>query len=482
MPRPDEQFLRGGEPLRTHAPLLTHHRRLGERFRVHLIVRAGLALLMIAAALVGRYVVGIEDLAVGPLVFLGLVVAAYDGVAWLLTRASLRLEDPLQARVRLLRTMYATIVLDYLVLAVSIWLVGGTRSPFLPFFLLHVVLTCLLLERKPAMLMHWLAYALLTALVLGEWSGLLPPPRAPVGAVGGTGPLDGRYAATVLTVYGVLFAVTAILLLGFARMLRQSERRLRHANEELQRLSEMRQDFLRIALHNLQSPIAVVAMFLGNLKSGLGGELSEQQLDWVSRSLDRLDGVKHFMRDLQLLAALESGRIESRAQAVDIGQLLTDLAAEYEDLVRQNGHRLSLELEDDLPPVDAIPFLLSEALANYLTNAVKYTPQGGNIRIRAGRRGPFVRVEVVDDGIGIATEDQDRLFSEFSRLKRKGAAANDTPGTGLGLTIVRRVAEMHGGTAGFESEDGKGSTFWMELPAGGSKAPRPASAASPGSR
>ncbi len=461
----ERQFLRGGDPLHTQGPVLTHHRRLGERFRVHLIVRAGLALLLVLAALVGRYVARIEGLDVTALVTLGLVMAAYDTLAWLFTRRWLALEDPLEARRRLLRTMYTTIVLDYLVLAVAIWFVGGTRSPFLPFLLLHVVFTCLLLERKPAVLMHWLAYALLTVLVLGEWSKLLPPPHVPVGAVGGTGPLDGRYAATVLMVYGVLFTVTAFMLLGFARMLRQSERHLRHANDELERLSAMRQDFLRIALHNLQSPIGVVSMFLNNLKSGLGGDLTEQQRDWITRSLERLDGVKLFMRDLQLLAALDSGKLESRAVAVDVRQMLADLVADHEDLFRQHEHRVTLEVPDDLPPVEAIPLLLREAVVNYVTNAVKYTPPGGDIRLRASFRPPNVRIEVEDDGIGISPKNQERLFGEFSRIARKDTAVGHMPGTGLGLTIVRRVAEAHGGTVGIDSEENRGSIFWLDMPA-----------------
>ena len=131
------------------------------------------------------------------------VVAVLTGCqAWNFKKAIpwLDSEDPLQARRRLLRTMYTTIVLDYLVLAVAIWFVGGTRSPFLPFFLLHVVFTCLLLERKPALMMHWLAYALLSILVLGEWSGLLPPPHLPIGAVAGTGPLAAQPGCTICRV------------------------------------------------------------------------------------------------------------------------------------------------------------------------------------------------------------------------------------------------------------------------------------------
>jgi len=124
-----------------------------------------------------------------------------------------------------------------------------------------------------------------------------------------------------------------------------------------------------------------------------------------------------------------------------------------------------VEVDPGVPRVKAVELMLREALANYITNAVKYTPPGGHIKVRVLNRPPAVRVEVEDDGIGISSEDQARLFGEFVRLKSKHQEVAKAKGSGLGLTIVKRVAVAHNGRYGVVSRDGEGSTFFFELDA-----------------
>lgn len=443
---------------------LTHMRHLGRRVVFQTWIGFFVAGALIVGALIGRHVAGIEDLDTTALIFLGLVIATYKAAGWFMARGHTAPDQPPRIQQRLLRVMYATICLDYLVLTVALWFVGGTRCPFLPFFLLHVIFSCILLSGRAAVTFHWLAYGLLATFVIGEATGVLVP-QLPEGVISTTGPLDPRHAMAILVVYFLLFGLTLVLLRGLVKTARDSERRLRSANAELERVSTMRKDFLRIALHNLQSPVGVVTMFLGNLKVGLGGDITPQQKDWIDRSLGRLSGVKAFMRDLQVLSTLESGRIEAQAVEMDLGELLTGLVAEHEDLAQQGSNTFQLDLPEALPRVRGIPLLLREAFANYLTNAVKYTPEGGLIVVRARSEPPHVRVEVEDQGIGIAAEDQERLFGEFYRVRRKDEASKKIAGTGLGLNIVRAVIEAHGGSVGVHSRPNEGSVFYADLPA-----------------
>ena len=145
--------------------------------------------------------------------------------------------------------------------------------------------------------------------------------------------------------------------------------------------------------------------------------------------------------------------------------MLADIVAENQDLAEQQGHELTLDVQPPLPHVFGVPLLLREAAVNYVTNAVKYTPPGGHIVVRARSVPPMVRIEVEDDGVGISDEDQRRLFGEFVRLRHKDSSVAKAKGSGLGLTIVRHVAEAHGGRIGVVSEPGRGSTFFLELPA-----------------
>jgi len=442
--------------------VLTHSRLLGERMYQHSVIRFLLAFTIIAGGLVGKHLVGVRNLDATALTVLGVVVLFYNAIAWIVTRSRRVEQDSQEAEQVLLRTMYGAIVVDYIILTVGIWIVGGTRSPFLAFYLLHVIISGILLSRRAAITFHALGYGMLAMLVIGEWSGLIPP-NTPEGAVAGSGPLDGRYAITVLFVYGLLFLLTGFLLVTFANNLRNAERRIRRANAELTRLSNLRRDFLDIALHNLQSPIGVAMMHLRNLRDGLGGQINPQQMQWIDRSLDRLGGLTGFMRDLQTLSTLESMSIEKQAAEVDVAALLGQLVDDFTDAAQQHDHDLHLEIEGEIPRVRAVEVLLREAVANYISNAIKYSPDGGRITVRARYRAPTVRIEVEDDGIGLSAEDRGRLFSEFVRIRQKGKPVAKVQGTGLGLTIVKRIIEAHGGGIGVESEPGKGSTFWIEL-------------------
>src|SRR5262249_23122928 len=124
------------------------------------------------------------------------------------------------------------------------------------------------------------------------------------------------------------------------------------------------------------------------------------------------------------------------------------------------GITLQAVLPSDLPAIEADERKVKQVLYNLLSNAVKFTPDGGRIEVRVTREGEQVRIAVADTGIGIASEDQDKIFEEF----RQDGRERSREGTGLGLTLTRRIVELHGGTIRVESTPGKGSTFSFTLP------------------
>ena len=212
-----------GRPQQQAGPLLMMHGRLlGARLYLHTWIRLCVAVVIVVGAFVAKHLVGIANLDVVGLLAVAVFIALYNAAAWFLARRYRQPEQTLTDYRRLVAAMYAAIVLDFLTLTVAAWLVGGTRSPFLAFYLVHVMLSCVLLSRRAATTFTALAYVLLAALVVGEWAGLIPSHEVP-GATGGTGALDGRYALTVLLVYGMLFGLTAFLLLTLVELLRQGE-------------------------------------------------------------------------------------------------------------------------------------------------------------------------------------------------------------------------------------------------------------------
>ncbi len=445
------------------AEILTHRQFLGPRLYLHTWLRLLVALLILGGAAVAHLIIGIEGLPLGALTAVGAAVAGYNAVAWLLAREHRQRERTARTHRRLTLIMEGSIVLDFLALTIAIWLVGGARSPFLIFYLPHVIVSYLNLTRRAAFGFTLLAYGLLVTLVGAEWLGLAPP-YLPAGAVEGTGPLDGRFAMTVVVVYGLLFGFLAFLLTSLTAVLRRGERRIRLANAELMRLSEMRKDFLQTALHNLKSPLGAVTMFLSNLKEGLAGPVAEKQVEWLDRSLHRIEGLSEFLENMQTLASVSAGMIEAEAKEVDVAAILKELVEENQDLAQARGHSLSIKLPRALPPVIGFARLLREAVVNYVTNAIKYTPDGGTIEVRATHHQGIIRIEVEDNGPGISEEDTESLFQEFVRLAREGLPASKENGSGLGLSIVKRIVEAQGGEVGVDAELGKGCTFYMELP------------------
>ena len=439
------------------------HRFLGPRLHLHTLIRLGAAGLLLASAIIGRTVVGIHNLDVRGFAVLAVVIVAYDFVAWLLIRPY---REPATAGDRygyLLNIMHATVLLDFLALTAAAWLLGGIRSPFIALCLVHVMLTSILLSPREAVVSALIAFLLLTSLAMAELTGVLPP-RLPEGIVGPE-PLDIRYALVELAVYGLLLAIVAYLLIGLSRVMRTSESQLRAAYTALERLSGLRRDFLDIAVHNIKAPLGAVTMFLRNLRNGLAGPLNDQQEEWVDRSITRLAGLTDFMGDLRLLATLETGGIEDRMEMADLVPMLLELSEEWSSEAEGRGIRFAYDGPAELPPVRVHERLLREAVANFLSNAMKFTPEGGEVTLRAEALPDTVRISVEDTGVGISIEDQGELFREFSRMRPADTSGDGRRGSGIGLSIVKRIADAHTASLGCRSAPGEGSTFLIELDA-----------------
>lgn len=450
-------------------PLFGRSMHLGDRVYTFVVIRFLAAVAVVLGALFAEFIVGIEHLNVLGLIVLAAILFCCNTVTYLITRryhGNYELAD--LHRQFIILVMDVTIAIDFLCLTVAIWLVGGSQSPFQAFFIFHVIIASVLLSPRATFGYALFGYALFAGLVIGTWIGCIPA-HYPAGAVPlatGEAP-DGRYIVTVLTVQGLLVTFSALLLTYLMRLLRDGARQLRETARELDSLSKQRRDFLQLALHNLRAPVGAVSMLMSNLQGGYGGTLSEQQRAWVDRSQHRLSELTAFLRDLESLALLEAGDLDKYMQPVDLRGLLESVVEENRDLAQQHRHMLTLETEDGLRPVRGVPRLIREAVVNFITNAIKYTLDGGRITVRALNRGGQVRVEVVDTGVGIPPEDLQRLFQEFVRVHRTHAAVAKVPGSGLGLVIVRRIAEAHGGRIEARSEVNKGSVFALELPAAG---------------
>jgi len=244
--------------------------------------------------------------------------------------------------------------------------------------------------------------------------------------------------------------------------LRRKADELTADNRRMQEASRLQSEFMANMSHELRTPLNAIIGFADLLHGGMAGPLDAQQREFMGDILRSSRHLLHLINDVLDLAKIEAGTLVVAPEPVDVGRVI----AEVRDILRglATGRRIEIELHlaTDLGSVVVDAAKLRQILYNFLSNALKFTPEGGLVAIRAALIGEAFRVEVEDNGIGIAKEDLRHLFVAFRQLDQ--SAAKRYPGTGLGLALSKRLAEAHGGKVGVHSVRGVGSTFWVELP------------------
>ncbi len=439
---------------------LVSRRFLRSRLLVYSFARFGIAVCIAAGAWFAPYIIGIENLPSTTLYLLAGVIFVYNALIF-----SLLYFPPWETSksyLYLTILMNVTISVDFVFLTIALWLVGGATSPFASFYILHIMLAAMLLPRVEVFLQALFGYVLFTLLVLIQWLELAPVIQ-PAGAVLPNNSIDWRYAVTLLLVQALLLAVTTVLVSEMAAALKQGERSLRKLNAELKQVSEMRRDFLHLVSHNLKAPAAAATMLLMTIESVWAKDMPESAHNAIKRAYARTQELGKLVQDLQQLVSLESGILDSAEVTFSLNEITQKLAEEYRETAGEKKQTIEMRLEENLPQIHAVPRLIREAAVNYVTNAIKYTPEGGVITLRTRSGENEIHFEVEDTGVGISQEHLDTLFGEFVRAPAQ-VSGQQPPGIGLGLSIVRRILKYYDGRVYVTSEFGKGSVFGFALP------------------
>jgi len=255
-----------------------------------------------------------------------------------------------------------------------------------------------------------------------------------------------------------------------AAAVRDVTERRREAEERSRRMEEanrLKSEFLANMSHELRTPLNAIIGFTALMHEGKAGPIDALHREYLGDVLASSRHLLQLINDILDLAKVEAGKMELRLERVEVARVIR----EVRDIVRgiAADRRIQLSVAHDaeaLPTIHVDPRVLKQVLYNYLSNAIKFTPEGGHVWLRIGPAGgDQFRVEVEDDGAGIAAEDLPRLFVEFQQLDQ--GMGKRHAGTGLGLALTRRMAEAHGGTVGVTSTSGRGSVFWALMPRGG---------------
>jgi signal transduction histidine kinase/DNA-binding response OmpR family regulator len=254
------------------------------------------------------------------------------------------------------------------------------------------------------------------------------------------------------------FASQSTIALVNARLYQQLERQ----SAELAEVSQHKSDFLASMSHELRTPLNAVIGFSEVLLERMFGELNDRQADYLQDILSAGRHLLALLNDVLDLSKVEAGHMELDLGLVDVAQALEAVLSLVRERAHQHDITLTLDVAaNEVGTVRADPLRFKQVVLNLLSNAVKFTPDGGSVTVSARRSDGSLVVAVADSGMGIDPADQARIFDSFQQGGRNASSAE---GTGLGLTLTRRIVELHGGRLWLESTPGAGSTFSFSIP------------------
>lgn len=225
------------------------------------------------------------------------------------------------------------------------------------------------------------------------------------------------------------------------------------------KIDMLKSEFVSTVSHDLRAPLTLMHGYATMLS--MVGDLSDKQGEFVKKILNSVEVMSKLVDNLLDLGRIEAG-VGLSVEPVRVETVVRDVVGSYRPQAANKQLTLEVDLDEGMEPIDADPTLLRQAVANLVDNALRYTPAGGKVIVRAVQQDGRQLICVEDSGLGIAPADQARLFEKFYRARKREALREK--GSGLGLAIVKSIAEQHGGKVSVESRLGAGSTFTLELP------------------
>jgi signal transduction histidine kinase len=253
------------------------------------------------------------------------------------------------------------------------------------------------------------------------------------------------------------FAAQSALAIQNARLFREIEDKSR----QLETASRHKSEFLANMSHELRTPLNAIIGFSEVLSERMFGEVNEKQSEYLADILESGRHLLSLINDILDLSKIEAGRMELEPSDFNLPGAIENTLVLVRERAQRRGIYLERTVDSRLGIIHADERKVKQVLLNLLSNALKFTPEGGRIEVLAGLRDGVAEIAVKDTGVGIAAEDQDAVFEEFRQV---GTASKKVEGTGLGLAISRKFIELHGGKIWVDSQPGNGATFTFTLP------------------
>jgi len=278
-----------------------------------------------------------------------------------------------------------------------------------------------------------------------------------IGCLGVTRNQPGDFPAETIDLLRT-FATQSALAIQNARLFREIEIKSR----QLEAASQHKSEFLANMSHELRTPLNAIIGFSEVLSERMFGELNEKQDEYLKDIYSSGQHLLSLINDILDLSKIEAGRMELEVAEFSLPAAIDNALILVRERASRRGIRLGSTIDDRVGMIRGDERKVKQVLLNLLSNALKFTPEGGRIDVRAAMNDGVAEISVADTGVGIAPEDQEAIFEEFRQV---GTADKKVEGTGLGLALSRKFIELHGGRIWLQSHPGKGSTFSFTLPA-----------------
>jgi len=363
---------------------------------------------------------------------------------------------------------------DIFSLSLLVYFSGGIGNPFIFYFIFHMIIASIILSRASAYIQASFATFLMSVIMILEYNNIIAENYImrfiPENIFEKNIYYLGIFFVFTTTLYLSVFMGTSIVKKlrereGELMMLKDSletrAKELRNVNEKLREADRLKSEYVVKATHELRSPLAAIKNCLKVLTSGYVPIESEKYKNLLQRAEDRADVLLFMINDLLSLSFLKAGKSTRFAQSLVIKEIITKTVSLFSSQAEDKKISIQYNIQSSLQPIIGDRENIEILLINLVSNAVKYTPEGGTIEIKTENKNSGVRVVVSDSGIGISEEDVPRIFEDFFRTKE--ARDIDKRGTGLGMSIVKQIVKQHNGEIKVFSKVGKGTIFDIVL-------------------
>ncbi len=247
--------------------------------------------------------------------------------------------------------------------------------------------------------------------------------------------------------------------------LKKQDEILVKTNKELERLNELKSDFLSTVSHELKTPLTAIKGYVSLMKNHKIGPINQQQYKCLTIADERVDHLNNLISDLLDLSKIEADQYAIKSKREDLARLIRNTVSSLTPIFKNKKLNLDVQVPQGLSPVLMDGPKINQVLTNLLSNAIKFTPSGGEIRVKViqdvsqdgGSGCGYVQVDISDTGIGLAPDQREKIFEKFYQVDHSPTREYD--GTGLGLPIAKKIVELHGGKIWVSKRKGKGSTF-----------------------